>query len=1297
MVLLAYLAVTGRFHSRDSLLALLWPDNDTESARANLRRTLSGLRKTIAVDFLEVDRIQVGVRADADFTIDVNQFQTLLTQAEAHEHDADVVCSQCLKLLEEAVELYRDDFMSGYHLPDSAAFDEWQFFQAEGLRQSLGTILQKLIGWYIQAGEFTKAVPHARRWLAMDPLFEPAQRQLMQLYAWSGQQAAAIRQYEQCVQTLAEELGVEPEDETRELFERIRSKQLPVPEVTIRVASAAAAQPKDRFIEESVIDQSGRADLVLGRDGRTGDQVVIRKLKPELVAQDEDLVTRFNREAAALRQINHPNIVGILANVDQDDRLQVVMEYVPGGSLRDQLKQEGPLPVARVVAIALELADALSRTHHLGIIHRNIKPDNVLLADDGTPRLTDFGVALFASDDVRLTLPGEVKGTPAYASPEALRGENLDERSDIWSFGVLLFELLTGQLPFTGDAIGVVLTNIVSQPLPDIRSLRPEVPEALDKLLRKMMVKEAANRIGTMRLVAAALENVQAGRQVDAGQVATPQPELLHRHNLPQQSAPFIGRKRELAGLRQRLLEDDESRILTLLGPGGIGKTRLATEASWLIAENQPTAFPDGVWLISLTSVSESGAFIPTIAKELDLTTFSGGDDLRQQLLNYLRNRKLLLLLDGMEHLLSSENVRFLGEILSVASGLKLMVTSRERLNVIGEQIYRVGGLDLPAGSLTMPGNLNTWESYSALQLFAEKARLAQPDFQLGNENVRQVAQICQLVHGVPLGIILSAAWLELLSLDEIVKEIQHGLDFLETEWHDIPARQRSLRAVFDSSWRLLGEKSQTILRKLSVFQAGFTREASQQVADASLRTLLDLSHASWLSRDNSGRYQIHELLRQYAEEQLDEDLALSQDIRNRHSRYYGARLTSLSADLFGDQQLAALQAISDDIENIRSGWQWSLSELAEDVTWLSIFDQYIGPLFNLFDTRSRFEEGETLYRQAAADLEAIGDERREARIVLAKVQARQGWFAFHMGRHNEAIHLLEKTGQQLVELDAQREAIFSLNYLGAVRRHLGDFQGAQRHLDESAALSRAFNDRFGLTVALNVAGQIAFAQGDLVKARALCQESLAIKREIGDSWGMTFSLSYLGTVALALGDLAEAETLFAESLTTSEALGDRRGVATNLSHLGEIAAAQGDVERAVDTYQESLKVFEEINNSVGVIDVRTRLAGQAISGGQTEVAFEHLRAAASSAFGLQNTPQVLALLTMVAVWKEAIGEDAGVAELLFLSQYHPASSPENRQMAEAMLAASERPVSQLQYRDLDQAVQVQLQALLAQ
>jgi serine/threonine-protein kinase len=278
------------------------------------------------------------------------------------------------------------------------------------------------------------------------------------------------------------------------------------------------------------------------------------------VARDPDILERFVREGQALRQLNHPNIVGMVAAVEEEGRHYLVMEYVEGGSLQDLLAAQGPLPSTRAVEIALDLADALTRAHRLGIIHRDLKPANVLLAEDGTPRLTDFGIAHVA-DSPRLTETGILVGTVDYLSPEACNGEPLDERTDIWAFGVLLYEMLTGERPFVGETLTAKLTAILTQLVPDLAQLAPSTPDALADLVYRMLEKDRQQRVPSVRLVGAELEAILKGWEVPTPMRLAPaesrfapptppaQPPSFLEEGEPVERPVFVARERELAQL----------------------------------------------------------------------------------------------------------------------------------------------------------------------------------------------------------------------------------------------------------------------------------------------------------------------------------------------------------------------------------------------------------------------------------------------------------------------------------------------------------------------------------------------------------------------------------------------------------------------------------------------------------------------------------------------------------------------------------------------------------------------------
>ena len=224
IAMLAYLAMTRQPHSRDTLAALLWPDYSQTNARAALRRTISALHRSLGEPLLESRQELLHLPNSAGLCVDSWEFQRCLAECETHPHPSSQACPQCLPWLAKAASLYRDTFMAGFSLRDSSGFDDWQFFQSETLRRDLGSVLERLVQGYADLGNFETAIGYAKRWLSLDALHEPAHRQLMQLYALSGQRNAALRQYQECVRILDKELGVPPLEETSRLFQEIKEQ-----------------------------------------------------------------------------------------------------------------------------------------------------------------------------------------------------------------------------------------------------------------------------------------------------------------------------------------------------------------------------------------------------------------------------------------------------------------------------------------------------------------------------------------------------------------------------------------------------------------------------------------------------------------------------------------------------------------------------------------------------------------------------------------------------------------------------------------------------------------------------------------------------------------------------------------------------------------------------------------------------------------------------------------------------------------------------------------------------------------
>ncbi len=1214
VALLAYLAVTDQPQSRDTLAALLWPDHDQSGARANLRRDLSRLRRILGDDALTVDRSQIALAADFNCWLDVAEFRAALAAVRTHDHSPPELCPHCLTQLTAASALYTADFLAGFSLPECQEFDEWLFFEAEGLRQALSEMLQILMQWHTSQKEFTQSIEYARGWLSLDSLHEPAHRELMQLYAWHGQQAAALRQYQECVRLLEEELGVEPEEETTALYEAIKSRQhapqAKNPQTISRQPRVvpppgAVLTPASRYVQKRPLTSGGHGQLFLGRDKLTNKPVVIKQLKQEIVAQDPMFVNRFTQESEMLRQLKHPNIVRMLTTFEKEGKRSIVMEYVRGGSLRQRLEQQGHLPLDEVLTTGLELADALSRAHHLGIIHRDIKPDNVLLATDGTPRLTDFGTARLLREEFRLTPGGAFLGSPAYMSPEALQGIEPDARSDIWSLGVMLFEMITGQRPFFGEQIAAILVSILNDPLPDLHKLRPDLPLALINLLQQMMAKNPAQRIPSMRQVAATLEAIRSGKQISPLPSPLPVDELTSPaavpaapHNLTLPPTPFIGREEELARIRQLLAKDPTCRLLTLVGTGGIGKTRLAAEAAQQLLPN----FPNGAFFISLAPVSEPAHLISTIAATIGLQ-FSGAAKPKMQLLHYLRQRKILLLLDNFEHLYAGADL--LSEILALTEEVKLLVTSRERLNLPEEWNYEMAGLPYPRQQEEpKPEKV---EAYAAVQLFVQRAQRADAAFSLTPADAPAILRICKLVDGMPLGLELAAPWIRTMTCPEIAEEIARNLDFLTTTSGSVPDRHRSLRVIFEQSWQKLAAAERAICSKLAIFRGGCLREAAEQVAGAALPQLSLLVERSLLRRDRRGRYEMHELIRQFALTELQANPETFQAVQQRHSAYYLHFLTDRTEAIKGDGQTAVLAEIAAEIDNIRLAWRQALTDqneadLEPAITAFWLFSEFRGVL----------HEGETAFGEAVTAW--TNDQNGETAVpsgsetlvgfLLAgqgSLLARRGWFEPGQGLMQRGLALL----RQASVTDKTKEA-FALAWLAFSYVTHGRYEDAQQAAQESLALYPHTQDKWTQAGCLRLLGAAALHLGQIPEAEHHLQACLATCQEIGERRIRTYAILNLGIIATMRGETVQAGQLLDEALQISQEMADKLSQAAILIELGRLATVQGDYDQAVQTLQESLSIQQNRSRSH---------EGTALSALGTAYRLQHNRSAAERAY----------------------------------------------------------------------------------
>ncbi|MBE7468341.1 MAG: tetratricopeptide repeat protein [Anaerolineales bacterium] len=762
---------------------------------------------------------------------------------------------------------------------------------------------------------------------------------------------------------------------------------------------------------------------------------------------------------------------------------------------------------------------------------------------------------------------------------------------------------------------------------------------------------------------------------------------ITQRHNLPVQLIPFVGREEELAQLAQ-LLANSTCRLLTIVGPGGIGKTRLAIRA----ARAQIGLYLHGIYLASLAATLSAEFLVSALADALNFS-FHGPEDPKIQLLNYLREKEMLLILDNFEHLLApSEGGKpggagFLVEILTNAPEVKLLATSRERLNLPGEWLFEIEGLSTPPSISPLTGEdiAMKLETYSAVALFLQAARRAQSSFQLTVETQAAVAHLSRLVEGMPLALELAAGWVRSLSCAEIVRELEQNLSFLATSQRHVIERHQSMQAVFDHSWRLLSVEERRIFRQLSVFQGGFRREAAEQVAGASLPILAALVDKSLLRRQPSGRYDLHELLRQYAAARLSEEPEELQAVQERHSGYFMDFLWRQTEPLKGGRQSQAMAEMKPEIDNIRLAWNWAVArgrvtEIGRSALGWSIF----------YDIQGRYHELKGVCQQTVDKLESIWlnevaeERKKETGIVFGFMLATQGALYLRLGElGGKSKELLQQGIILLRQLEARTELATALHYFGSLEVFLGEFTEAQALLQEGLALFREEQDQRGMGLCLAVLGMATGSLGQYAEAYQLLQQGVALLRTVDEQHYLGMSLGFLGDIVIQMGRLTEAKQLLQESLSITRALGDRWSMALCLNQLGVVTFLTGKDfwAEAKQLHQESLAISKELGEKYFSAISLNHLGRVHYALGEGQEATQSFMTALRMAIESRAAPVALDILIGLAtpivhpevgVTGVALNLKEQAIEWLALVLSHPASRQDTKDRAARLLAELE-------------------------
>ncbi len=985
--LLYYLAVTRESHLRAKLATLLWGDFPEDKARVNLSKALSELRSLVR-DHILVKGQTISFAQDTSYGMDVERLETGI---------AGWTNSRDLDDLQNAVALYRDDFLNGFFVRNASAFETWMSSERERLRSLAVQGLQILSSSLVEQQEWQRAIGSVQRLLSIEPWRESAHRELMRLYAQTDQKAAALRQYQVCVAVLAEELGVAPSEETAELYNAIRSRNM---------------------------------------------TYAVKRQEPEKAA--------------------------------------------------------------------------------------------------------------------------------------------------------------------------------------------------------------GAHRIGLS--------------------------------NLPDQPTAFVGREEELTSILDRLTQE-ECRLMTLVGFGGTGKTRLSIEVARRLLEDPPANLDldDGVFFVPLQPVSARSGIIATIAEAIGFR-FHGDSPPHAQLINYLREKRMLLVLDNFEQLL--DHTDLLSDILAASRGVKLLVTSREALRLREEWFHHVAGMDTTDNH---PRGQKAVQENDAVRLFVQSALHAHQRFSLQAE-IEHVMRICRLVDGIPLAIELAAAWVKLLSCQQIVSEVEHDLDILTSRYQDLPKRHRSIRVLMEQSWQRLSDEEQNVLMRLSVFQGGCTLDAAEKITEASLPILANLVEKSLLRTAVDERYDLHGLLRQFAAKKLELHPETEYLTHNSHANYYLRFMQERTDRLQSNEQRSALIEIDREMDNVQSAWISAIDHRMTDR-----IDSAIDACYHYFDMRCRFQEGVDFFAVAVSE---FGKSTSTGELaILSRLRSHQAALLYELGHFEDAEALLTASEPLL---SSRRDHAFVLLWQGKLADRLrkeGDF--AESQLQQSLELYRAIGDLACEIEAMRGIAQL-YSEHDMPNiAKGQIAEAVRLSRRLEQPTIISDSLIHYGWLANRDGDYETAQICWEESLAISREMDDKSGIADSLNWLGwNFYCAGGPyLTSAVELYEQAMSVFQQIGVLNGMVLGDLALALTEL--GESRRAMQYARDGLHIFEQKGDVHMIMFALTTVAAAANGLGNTSEaricLTESLALARKHHVlanSAPDILYFAKVLTTESETSVnSNIQQEKRSQAL----------
>lgn len=1006
------------------------------------------------------------------------------------------------------------------------------------------------------------------------------------------------------------------------------------------------------------LGRGGMGEVHEAFDLALNEAVALKVIKPEL-ARSESMLRRFKREVLLARSVTHRQVCRIFDighhNDETGSTYFITMELLRGESLKVRIAKRGRLAPAEALPLVRQMAMGLEAAHRSGIVHRDFKCANVMLVKTSSGEravVTDFGLAQLAGpgDDGPASMP-DLAGTVAYMAPEQVRGELLTPSADIYAFGVVLFEMVTGCLPFLAPTFRAMAEKRLTEDPPAPSSLEPGLDPRWEQVILRCLRRDPAERFARVEEVVEALEG---GDAVTA---------KVRRDGLPAERNRFVGREEERRAIALHF--ESGARLITLVGPGGMGKTRLAARHGRLAAP----AFPGGVWFSDLTEARSVEGIASAVSIALDVP-LGRGDPIAELGHAVAGRGAALFILDNFEQVQHLAPVT-LARWLERAPEGRFLVTSRERLHLEGEVVQVIEPL----------------ASAEAIELFADRARAARPGFTLDEATSESVRRVVSLLEGLPLAIELAAARTAVMTPERLVERIQDRFRLLATAKER--GRHGSLRAAIDGSWETLAPWEKDVLAQASVFEGGFTLEAAEAVFDIAghagapwivdvVQALVDKSLLrTWVPEGTYGepRFGMYVSIQEYAREKLREDgdgLPRGDEAelraQARHGRHYarfGMPQARESLALHGGAE--RVRALAREVENVLVATERAVRrDDGETATFL------FGATWEILELKgpvgAAVDLGERLLAVSGLDEGCRGRGLRD----LGRACWRAGRMEEARDRYSQALAIARNLGERRLEGVV-------LGDLGTLCMSQGGMKEASEYYASALAMHRAEGDRLYEGIVLGNLGILCGAQGRADESRRYYEWALAIHREVGNRLFEGIVLGNLGGLSGQQGRWDEARASSEGALAIYRELGARRAEGTVLGNIGNLDWKAGQIEDAFGHFERALEIHRSVGNLHGEGIVLGYLGSLHLRRGRLEVARELFQEAERLVREMRDGLELGKLLCARAEAEAQGGEVAlagrclGEAESLAVACGASPSSELGREVARVALSLRDR------------------------